>query len=103
MSGAAFESILLALTIAKVQDEPRVLAAYLKANGRQNVLNMLTTGLSASLRNSINAAAGLLSYWRDTASHGHSTSISEFEAHDAMSRLLRFAQFAQDNWVTLTA
>jgi hypothetical protein len=49
------------------------------------------------------SATGLLSYWRDDAAHGIASDISEIEAHEALSRLLRFSQLANDNWEELTA
>ena len=50
----------------------------------------------------IRTAMNLLSYWRDEAAHGGRPAITEIEAHDAMSRLLRFAQFVAAEWETLT-
>jgi hypothetical protein len=44
----------------------------------------------------------LLSYWRDEAAHGTASEISETEAHTALGRLVRFAQFASDHWNELT-
>jgi hypothetical protein len=48
------------------------------------------------------SAIGLLSFWRDDAAHGLASEISEIEAHEALARLLRFAQFATENWEELT-
>jgi hypothetical protein len=42
-------------------------------------------------------------FWRDDAAHGLASRISEMEAHEAISRLLRLAQFVTDNWPELTA
>jgi hypothetical protein len=44
----------------------------------------------------------LLSYWRDEAAHGTVSEIAEIEAHTALGRLVRFAQFTSDNWDELT-
>jgi len=41
---------------------------------------------------------GILSYWQDDAGHGTASTISEIEAHEALSQLLRLAQFTSDNW-----
>jgi hypothetical protein len=38
----------------------------------------------------------LLKYWRDDASPGIASDISEFEAYEALARLLRFSHFAID-------
>ena len=103
MCGAASESVLLAVAIAKTKDEATVLDNYRRTSGRQKLLAMITTGQNASTRGAVDSAIHLLAYWRDAAAHGLSTSITEFEAHDAMARLLRFAQFASENWSALTA
>jgi len=44
----------------------------------------------------------LLNYWRDEAAHGGLSDISEFEAYEAMARLLRLAHFVDDHWDELT-
>lgn len=45
----------------------------------------------------------LLKYWRDEAAHGVISDISEFEAYEALARLLRFAHFVDDHWDELVA
>jgi hypothetical protein len=102
MCGAAAESILLAVAIAKNKDEERVLALYRSAQGRRDVINSVTGQARQSIAAPFRSAMGLLSYWRDDAAHGLASSISEIEAHEALARLLRFAQFATDNWNELT-
>jgi hypothetical protein len=102
MSGAAAESILIALASAKSKDEAKVLADYGRAQGRLTVTRIVTTGISGGLRSQFEAALGVLHYWRDSAAHGKATSISEVEAYAALTQLLRLAQFSQDNWVELT-
>ncbi|MER2520223.1 MAG: hypothetical protein ABTQ34_05990 [Bdellovibrionales bacterium] len=103
MAGAACESILLALAIKKQGDEEAVLKAYLGRDGRQKLIKSLSGNLNGHMRQGIETATQILSYWRDNASHGHATTVSEFAAHDALSRLLRFAQFADGKWEVLTA
>jgi hypothetical protein len=103
MSGAAAESILLAGAIAKVGgNEKQVLAHYRAAQGRRKVTEQVVGNLRAALADPFRSAVSLLSYWRDDAAHGTASTISEIEAHEALSRLLRFAQFANDNWNELT-
>jgi hypothetical protein len=41
-------------------------------------------------------------HWRDETAHGIASNVSEIEAHEAIARLLRFAQFTCDNWNELT-
>jgi len=103
MCGAAAESILLALAVAKSGDEAQVLATYRTASGRQRITQNLLHGQPARLSNSFTELTALLNYWRDDAAHGTASEISEFEAYEALARLLRFAHFATDHWDQLTA
>ncbi|MGY4257383.1 hypothetical protein ACVI1L_004451 [Bradyrhizobium sp. USDA 4516] len=103
MCGAAAESILLAVAIAKSNDESATLRTYRSAQGRRLTTNQVIGGARAELAGPFTAATGLLSYWRDDAAHGVASSISEIEAHEALSRLLRFAQFVSDHWADLIA
>ena len=102
MCGAAAESILLAVAIAKTGDEAKVLSSYRAAHGRQKIIDSIIGQTRQNVARPFRSAAGLLSYWRDDAAHGLSSTISEIEAHDALARLLRFAQFTTDNWTELT-
>jgi hypothetical protein len=70
MAGAAAESILLAVAIAKTKDEPKVLKEYNSAGGRSRVTKAVVAGLGESLRRSFEAALHVLHYWRDDAAHG---------------------------------
>jgi hypothetical protein len=100
MAGAACESILLAIGSAKIGDKS--LQIYFGRDGRRLLIKQITMNLSASLKQPVETAASILSYWRDDAAHGYVTEITEFSAHDALSRLLRFAQFVDRNWDQLT-
>jgi hypothetical protein len=102
MCGAAAESIILAVAITKRGDEQEVLDMYRAASGRKKVTDFVTGHLKPALSEPFRSATGLLSYWRDEAAHGAISNISEIEAHEAVSRLLRFAQFTSDNWHDLT-
>lgn len=102
MSGAACESILLALAIEKKNDEPMVLNLYRRAGGRAKILSLLITNQTPRIGGAISTTSHLLSFWRDETAHGTATTVGEFEAHDAMSRLLRFAQFADAEWDAIT-
>jgi hypothetical protein len=98
MAGAACETIVLALAIKKMGDEARAVKMYLGRDGRRTLINYITTNMTPHMKQGIETATGILSYWRDNAAHGHATQISEFAAHDALSRLLRFTQFVDGNW-----
>jgi len=102
MSGAAAESILLAVAIAKTGNEVETLAMYRAASGRKKITDKIVGQASQVIAEQFRLAGSLLSYWRDEASHGTASGISEIEAHDALARLLRFAQLVNDNWDELT-
>jgi len=102
MCGAAAESILLAVAIAKTGNESRVLSVYRRANGRREVQNILVGQAPDNVKRSISAFTDLLNYWRDEAAHGTASEIFELQAHEALARLLRFAQVATDRWDELT-
>ena len=102
MSGAAAESILLALAIKKVGDEAKVLSDYNAAGGRRRITKRILGNVSPALGAQFEAALQVLHFWRDNAGHGTSTTISEIEAHSSLTQLLRLAQFATDRWDQLT-
>jgi hypothetical protein len=95
MAGAACETILLAIAIERTKDENQVVTMYRVRDGRRTLTNSITANLKPYLKQAIETATSLLSYWRDSAAHGHATEISEFAAHDALSRLLRFAPICE--------
>jgi hypothetical protein len=98
MCGAAAESILLSVAIAKSGDEAAVMAKYRTSGGRQRVVEGVVGQAKHAIASQFRSATGLLSYWRDEAAHGMASNISEIEAHEALARLLHFAQFVYDNW-----
>jgi hypothetical protein len=102
MCGAAAESILLAVAIAKSGEARTTLATYQSASGRRRVVENVVRQVRPGIADPFKSATGLLSYWRDAAAHGLASTISEIEAHEALSRLLRFSQFTTENWEELT-
>jgi hypothetical protein len=67
MCGAATESIVLAVAIAKSDDEAKTLAIYRAAHGRHKVINGIVGQAKPSIAEQFRAATNLLSYWRDEA------------------------------------
>jgi hypothetical protein len=98
LCGAAAESLLLALAVAKTRDEIAVLGKYRSGNGTQKVVAIVVGGASGAVAGQLRTAFGLLSYWRNEAAHGEATPISEIEAHEALARLLRVAQVVARHW-----
>jgi len=77
MAGAAAESILLAVAIAKMAgDEVRVLAQYRGAQGRKKITSLITGGLRQGLAEQFVMASGNLNFWRDEAAHGMRTTTN---------------------------
>lgn len=101
MCGAAAESVLLALAIAKSGDDQRILKDYAAANGRSHVERYLLGQMNAGLRNEFTGYLGLLKYWRDAASHGQVQGIADNEAFTSLALLLRLSKCASDNWAKL--
>lgn len=81
MCGAAAESILLAVAIAKVGDEDKVLKDYRTAQGRNRVQKLVLGQAPERLARPFRSFTDLLDYWRDEAGHGQASDISEFEAY----------------------
>jgi hypothetical protein len=102
MSGAAAESILLAVAIAKVGDEGKVLTEYRGAHGRSKITQRITGSLRQGLAEQFVTASAIIGYWRDEAAHGTRSAITELEAQASLNQLLHFAQLASDNWSALT-
>jgi len=102
MAGAAAESILLATAVAKSTDEAKVLSEYRRSSGRRQVIKLVVIGAGKAVEEQFTNALGILSYWRDDAGHGMASTIGEIDAHEAISRLLRLAQFTSDHWAVLT-
>lgn len=102
MCGAASESILLALAIAKKGDEQFILKEYAATKGRTTIQNFLLTNQNGYVCRELPNYTDSLKYWRDTAAHGADTNISESEAFSSLLFLLRFAQFADEGWDNLT-
>jgi hypothetical protein len=101
MAGAASESIFVAIGLAQMNDEAKVLRIYLGRDGRRLLMKEISAYWKPQAKQAAETASSLLSYWRDNAAHGYATDISEFAAHDALSRLLRFASFVDSNWAQL--
>jgi hypothetical protein len=103
LAGAATESVLLKIAIAKSNgDEDEVLGIYKSASGRRRIEQRITGQLDKHLRESFSDLTGLLKFWRDEAGHGEASDISDNEAYIGLSKLLRFAHFVEHHWDILT-
>jgi hypothetical protein len=102
MAGAAAESILLAVAIAKVGDEAKVLNVYTGPRGRSSVTEQVVSGVKKSTTSQFEAALKSLHYWRDEAAHGKATTISDIESWASLIQLLQLARLCSDRWAELT-
>ena len=102
MSGAAAESILLALAIAKIGDEAKVLMEYNTTGGRRRITKRIGVGVAPALATQLDAALQPLGHRYDSAGHAIMTTVSEIEAHIGLTDLLRLAQLVHDHWAELT-
>jgi len=102
MSGAAAESILLALATAKTGDEAKVLLEYNTTGGRRRITKRVSGNVSAVLATQLETSLQALR-WHDSAGHATMTTVSETEAHIGLTDLLRLAQFVHDHWAEFTA
>ncbi len=102
MCGAAAESIVLVLAVAKAGNEKSVLEMYASASGRGRVENLVLGKQPKVVQEEFHRYTTLLKYWRDSAAHGKAVAITEPEAFSSLALLLRFARFAADRWGDLT-
>jgi hypothetical protein len=103
MSGAAAESIMLALAIAKNGDEEAVLKDYGSSGGRGKIERFLLSNQDAHITRNLPNYTSLLNDWRDVAAHGDVPIVGEEEAFTALMLLLRFARFAEERWEDITS
>jgi hypothetical protein len=101
MCGAAAESIILAAAITKTSQEVEVLKLYSASGGRSKLENVIIGQQAKPIQDEFRGYSILLKYWRDSASHGKLSCISDNEAYTSLALLLRFAQFANDRWGVL--
>jgi hypothetical protein len=101
MCGAAAESILLHLAIAKTGDEQETLKKYRAANGRKVIEDLILNLQRNTIKQDFDSCFSLLKYWRDESAHGRRSQVAENEAYTSLALLLRCAQFAKDNFQSL--
>lgn len=102
MCGAAAESIILALAIAKINNEDEIINIYSAAGGRLKIENLIIGQAKTQLREEYKIHSALLKYWRDESAHGRVSSIGDNEAYTSLVLLLRFAMFISNSWEELS-
>src|SRR5262249_36854326 len=102
MCGAAAESAILQAAVAKTGDENKVLKKYVEPNGRRQVMELVFGAKPSNLEERfIRSAFSLLAHWRDETAHGQVSTVSELEAYQSLTTLVRFAQFLFSTWDSL--
>jgi hypothetical protein len=101
MAGAAAESILLALAIAKTNDEALVVRTYGQSGGRRRLLNLIVGHLDQHRRDMLTTFTNIISLWRDEAAHGRATPLDTANADEALRQLLHMAQWVNREWANL--
>ena len=102
MCGAAAESIVLAIAIARTNDEKQVISDYSSKGGRGRIENLFLGQQPKGVQDEFRGCSSLLKYWRDSAAHGQALGISDTEAYTSLALLLRLSQLAFDRWDDLT-
>ncbi len=102
MCGAAAESILLAVAIAKDGDQDKIEKMYLASGGRGRIEKLILGSQPDAVQNECRGYLSLLKYWRDLTAHGKASGITDGEAYTSLAFLLRFARFVNDRWNELT-
>ena len=101
MCGAAAESILLAVAIAKDGDHDKIEKMYLASGGRGRIEKPILGSEPDNIQTECGGYLSLLRYWRDVTAHGWPSGITDGEAYRSLPFLLRFAQFVDDRWSDL--
>ncbi len=102
MCGAAAESVLLSLAIAKAGDPGKVMSEYSSSRGRSRVISRLVGQAPKPIPDDFQKRMTLISYWRDDAAHGLGSPITAPQADFTLRELLLLAQFATQHWDRLT-
>jgi hypothetical protein len=100
MSGAAAEAVFFAASVKRLREEAAI-KAYKSSHGRRQISTATIERLPMPVRRHAEAAAGLLKYWRDDASHGAKFGMGEAEAFTSILVLVRFAATMDENWHSL--
>jgi hypothetical protein len=103
MAGAAAESVLLSLAIAKTGDEAQVLRSYSQATGRSRILNLIVGKATAFRRDMLTTFSGIISLWRNEAAHGQASAIGTANADESLRQLLHMCQWVEHEWENLIA
>lgn len=103
MCGAAAESILLAVAIAKTGDEAKILQTYQSKDGLRDIENIVLGQADDRIKREFMELTALIGYWRNEAADDLVTDISSSQARTSIATLLRHAMFVDSNWDDLTA
>lgn len=103
MAGAAAEAILLSLATAKMGDPAKVMVEYNTTGGRRRVIKRMGSNAAPAVGTQLEGLLQPFVHWHDSAGFATMTTVSEVEAHNALTDLMRLAQFVKDHWDELVA
>jgi hypothetical protein len=102
MAGAAAEAVLLSLSTAKRGDADEAMRVYSASQGRRKTMSYLVGSASDYHRQQMESFVGIISVWRDVASHASPTTLSTANADEALRQLLHMCQWVDREWDVLT-
>jgi hypothetical protein len=103
MAGGAAESILLSLATAKMGDPAKVLVEYNTTGGRRRVIKRMGNNAAPFIGAQLEGLLQPFVHWHDSAGFATMTTITEVEARNALTDLMRLAQYVKDHWDELSA
>ena len=90
MVGAAAETVVMAVGIARLGEEKAAKTYYAK-NGRKLLEDAVLADVPVWLARDFKGHTGLIALWRDRSAHAHEAQVTEGEAYVSLLGLLRFA------------
>ena len=100
MVGAAAESIVMALGVARLGEQTAERIYYGK-NGRKLLEDAVLDGVSTWLARDVRGHTSLIALWRDRSAHANESEVTEGEAYMSLLGLLKFANLVSESWSKL--
>ena len=102
MSGAACESIYLALAFEKSGDKNRILSDYRSTSGTKKLKDFVERNQNGTTIEILKSGFNILKLWRDDTAHGEFVGVGDIEARAAINTIINIAQISEKHWDQLT-